>query len=105
MSDLSEYRHYLGILAWTDAEKKKLKERMKELEAAEEEAYEQITEALGFDTDEEDGTHFGTIKGKKVVKYVQSHQNRLDQSVLEERYPKVLEECRRKKTYHHLEVL
>ena len=105
MSDLSELRHFLGIYAWTQGELKKLAERKKELEDAQEEAVELITEALAFDDEDEDGNHVGTLEGKPVVKYTQSHQNRLDQGVLEERYPEVLEECRRRKAYHKLEVL
>ena len=105
MSDLSEYRHYLGILAWTRGELKKLEERKKELEEAEAEAVELITEELGFADDDEDGTHEGKLDGKTVVTYQQSHQRRLDQKALAEDYPDLVEEYKKRKPVKTLKVV
>lgn len=86
--DLEEYRHQVNILQFVEQERKKLNDRLKELEEVEEESIAAIQEALGRTGE------IGLLDNKPVVTWHKSSQKRLNQSLLKERYPEIHEECK-----------
>ena len=85
--ELDDLRQSLAMLAWTTQEKKKLKDRDKELTLLEDEAKEKIKEAMGDKT-------VGTLGGVPVVKYTNGTKTALDQALLKEKFPQIHEVCK-----------
>lgn len=85
--ELDDLRQSLAMLAWTTQEKKKLKDRDKELSLLEDEAKEKIKEAMGEKT-------IGTLGGVPVVKYTNGTKRVLNQSLLKEKFPQIHEICK-----------
>jgi hypothetical protein len=83
--ELDEFGPQVGILLYVEAERKKLSERLKELEGMEEQALEVIQEQLGRNEE-------GTYKGRPVVSWKITKSRRFNRKRFDVDYPELVEE-------------
>lgn len=88
----------MGILLYVAAERKKLDERIKELDGMEEDALGVIQDQLGRSEE-------GTYKGRPVVSWKITKQNRFQQKKFGEDHPDLLEEYKEEKEQRTFRVL
>lgn len=89
-----------------NSERVKLNERLKELEIAEEDALNDVKDAMGgVEGTEEVGTMLVDGKPKTVVTWKISRGRRLDQKLLAERFPQIWDVCKQPAQSRSFKVL